>query len=343
MDDVLSPREESNESRGRLAGALTLVALIILLFVPIFFHLNPPPGQEGILVNLGLPDIGQGEENAGPSLPAAPSQPEQQPQPEPDPAVEPTPAQPEPQPQQRDVIQTEDPAQVALERQREQERRDRAEAERRAQAEAERQRQQQLEAQRQAEAERQRRAQEEARRQAEANATRDQIGGLFGSGSGKGNTGTAGNQGDPDGDPNASRLEGISSGSGRIGGGLGGRGVLSSPSVSENSQKQGTVVISLCVAPDGSLIGEPTYTQRGSTTSDAALVRAAINNAKRWRFSADSGAPDRQCGTITYNCKLHSELCRPAPSEKAPAVEHDGGFALAWLPVLATSSGSQHR
>jgi outer membrane biosynthesis protein TonB len=80
--------------------------------------------------------------------------------------------------------------------------------------------------------------------------------------------------------------------------------VLSSPSVSENSQKQGTVVISLCVAPDGSLIGEPTFTQRGSTTSDAALVRAAINNAKRWRFSSDSSAPDRQCGTITYNFKL---------------------------------------
>lgn len=294
MDDVLSLREERNESRGRLAGAITLVALIALLFVPLFFHLNPPPGQEGILVNLGLPDMGEGDENAGPSLPAAPSQPEQQPQPEPE--VEPTPAQPEPQPQQRDVVQTEDPAQVALERQKEQQRRE--------QAEAERKRQQELEAQRQAEAERQRRAEEEARRQAEADATRNQIGGLFGSGSGKGNTGTAGNQGDPDGDPNASRLEGISSGSGRIGGGLGGRGVLSSPSVSENSQKQGTVVISLCVGPDGSLLGEPTFTQRGSTTSDAGLVRAAINNAKRWRFSGDAAAPDRQCGTITYNFKL---------------------------------------
>lgn len=307
MVDILSQREERNEARGRLAGAITFIALIVMLFIPIFFHLNPPPGQEGILVNLGLPDMGQGDENAGPSLPAAPSEPqEQQPDPEPDPVIEPepAPAQPQPEPAKRDVIQTEDPAKVALEKQREQERRERAEADRQARAEAERKRQQQLEAQRQAEAERQRKAKAEAQRQAEANATRDQIGGLFGSGSGKGNTGTAGNQGDPGGDPNADRLEGISSGSGRIGGGLGGRGVLSSPSVSENSQEQGTVVISLCVGPNGSLIGEPTFTQRGSTTTNAALVQAAIKNAKRWRFSADASAPDRQCGTITYNFKL---------------------------------------
>jgi outer membrane biosynthesis protein TonB len=307
MEDILSPVEQRSESRGRMAGALTLLGLIILLFIPLFFHLNPPPGQEGILVNLGLPDMGQGEENAGPSLPAAaPSAPEQQPDPEPEPVVEPqsAPAQTKPQPVQRDVIQTEDPAKVALEKRREQERREQAEANRQAQADAERKRQQQLEAQRQADAERKRQADADAKRQAEADATKNQIGGLFGTGSGKGNTGTAGNQGDPNGDPNASNLEGISTGSGRIGGGLGGRGVLSSPSVSENSQKQGTVVISLCVGPDGSLIGDPSYTQRGSTTSDAALVRAAINNAKRWRFSAASGAPDRQCGTITYNFKL---------------------------------------
>lgn len=299
MDIAITEKEKRNEQKGRIAAGLTFLAVVVLLMIPIFFYQNPPPGQEGILVNLGLPDLGQGTENAGPSAPAAPAEPQRQPEPEPEPqAAPPTPVTP--QPQQREVVQTEDPAEVALRKQREQEKRER-DAEQRRQEEADRKRRQE-EADRRAREEAERKAREaEAARKAEADRMKNQIGGLFGSGGGKGNTGKAGNQGDPDGDPNADRLEGISTGNGRVGGGLGGRGVLAAPSVQENSQKQGTVVVEVCVGSDGNIVSA-NYTQRGSTTTDSQLVNAAVQNAKRWKFS--KGEVDKQCGTITYNFKV---------------------------------------
>lgn len=326
MEAQLSEAEIRADRRGKVAAGIGFILFVILLVIPIFFHLNPPPGQPGILVNLGFVDTGQGSENAGPSAPAV-SQPEPTPPPPPAPEVQPEPtpppptSSPEPQPQQREVIQQEDPAEVALRRQQQQEearrRAEREEQQREAQeterrrlaaAEAERQRQaaEEAERRRQAEAEAERQRQAEAARQAseaEANATRDQIGGLFGTGSGNGNTGNPGNQGDPNGDPNADRLTGISTGNGRVSGGLGGRGVLASPPVRENSQISGVVVVSVCVSPDGNIV-EARYTQSGSTTADPNLVAAAITNAKKWRFKADGTAPERQCGRITYNFKV---------------------------------------
>ena len=77
-----------------------------------------------------------------------------------------------------------------------------------------------------------------------------EIGGLFGQdGDGKGETGKPGNQGDPSGDPKCMKiLEGISTGSGDIGGNLGGRGVLYKPvSLEINRRKPETVNLeSLC-------------------------------------------------------------------------------------------------
>ncbi|MCB0606659.1 MAG: energy transducer TonB, partial [Lewinella sp.] len=154
-------------------------------------------------------------------------------------------------------------------------------------------------------------AEEAARKKAEAEAEKKrqeqaakEFGeslGLEGLGKGKGDSGKAGNKGDPNGDPNSSNLEGISKGSGSVGGGLGSRGVLNSPAVQENSQQAGTVVLEVCVDTNGNVI-EAKYTQKGSTTGNSQLVNAAIANAKRWRFS--KGSIDKQCGTITYNFKV---------------------------------------
>ena len=91
------------------------------------------------------------------------------------------------------------------------------------QLEEARKKQAEEDARRKAEEEAARKAQEEAdRKQAEYDEASKQYGDLFGSGKGK--TNTAGNQGDPNGDPNAKNLEGISTGSGTVGGGLGDRG-----------------------------------------------------------------------------------------------------------------------
>ena len=114
-------------------------------------------------------------------------------------------------------------------------------------------------------------------------------------GDGKGETGTQGNQGDPNGDPNASVLDGISTGSGDIGGNLGGRGVEYKPVIKDKSQKQGTVNLKVCVDGSGKVISAE-YTQGGSTTSDSDLKRTAIAGAKKYRFSKSD--LDKQCGTI---------------------------------------------
>ena len=117
----------------------------------------------------------------------------------------------------------------------------------------------------------------------------------------KGKTGTSGNQGDPGGDPNSNVLEGISTGSGKVGGGLGSRGVLASPKVTDNSQKTGRVVVKVCVDSTGKVISAK-FTQGGSTTTDSRLRAVAEKNALRWKFS--KGTMDKQCGTITYDFKV---------------------------------------
>ncbi len=295
MEEFFShQREQKDKERGMLTSFLFHLLLIILAMLPLMSYQDPPPGQEGILVNLGLPDVGQGDDNAAPAetAPQEESQPEEEVQPDPEPETPKEVTKPEPV-KEKEIIKTEDPEAVALRRKQEQDRKVQEENARRQAEEA--RKKAEADAKKKAEAE------AEAKRKADAQKTKDQIGGLFGNGSGKGNTGKPGNQGDPGGDPNSDVLTGISTGSGKVGGGLGGRGISSSPKVTDNSQKQGTVVLEVCVNGDGSVISAK-YTQRGSSTTDSQLISVAEANAKRWRFTA--GGPDKQCGTITYNFKL---------------------------------------
>ncbi|MBP7184763.1 MAG: energy transducer TonB [Saprospiraceae bacterium] len=117
-----------------------------------------------------------------------------------------------------------------------------------------------------------------------------------GNGEGNGNTSTPGNQGSGDGDPNSKNLEGIANGSGTVGGGLGGRSVKYKPQIQEKSKETGTVVLAVCVDRDGNILSAE-YTQRGSTTTNTELKKAAIEGAKRFKFEAAN--VDKQCGTIT--------------------------------------------
>lgn len=294
MEAVFESEELLHERRGRRAVYIFVVLVLIILFIPLLTYPDPPPGQEGILVNLGLPDVGQGEENAPPAEPAEaqPTPPQQETAPPP-PAEQQ--AEPEPQPE-KEIVTTEDPEAIRLRQE---------EAERKRQEEADRlQKEREAEAERQRQLEEERKRQEalaaERKRQEDAQKTKDQIGGLFGDGSGKGETGKPGNQGDPEGDPNADRLTGVSDGVGsNIGGNLRGRGIVSSPRISKATER-GTVVIYLCVSTTGS-VSEARVQLRG-TTAGAASQREALANAKRWKFS--KGELDKQCGTITYTFKL---------------------------------------
>lgn len=293
MEAIIDHNEQKDKRNGRRASLIASIMVLILLLLPLLKYPTPPPGQEGILVNLGLPDLGQGTDNAGPSVPAVTEPVErEQPEPEPEEVEEPqAPDVPEEsvpntEPVEKEVITTEDPEAVALKRKQE--------------AEAERKRQAELENQRQAE-EARKKAEAEAAKKAEADELKDKLGGLFGSGKGKGNTGKEGNQGDPEGDPDASKLEGVSTGSGTVGGGLGGRGVTASPRITDRSQDQGIVVVRVCVDRNGNVTSAE-FTQRGTTASSARLKQLAVANAKKWKFS--DGSIDKQCGTITYNFRV---------------------------------------
>ncbi|MFQ5447672.1 MAG: hypothetical protein ACE5FF_12135 [Saprospiraceae bacterium] len=295
MEDI-SRTEEQNKRKGLIFSVVFHTLVIILAALYGFTYQNPPPEPGGILVNLGIPDVGQGDENAKESASAPAETPEKvaeeaTPPPPPQKTVE----KPTPTPK-KEVVKTEDPEAVALRKKKEQERRQQ-QAEAKRKAEAERQRlAAEAEARRKAEAERK-------RKEAEAPALKDKIaGGLSGSGKGKGKTGKPGNQGDPSGDPNSNVLEGISTGAGVVGGGLGGRGVLKKgPSIKDNSQEQGTVYLDVCVDANGNVISAR-YTQKGSTTANSRLKQLAIRNAKAWKFSKSS--IDKQCGTIRYDFKL---------------------------------------
>jgi outer membrane biosynthesis protein TonB len=300
MDDILTIKEQQNKRKGQIAGGLMFLFLIIMLLLPLFWFQNPPPGQEGIQVNLGIPDIGMGEDLNAPMATTTETEEVSEPEPQPEPEVEETPppaaVDPAPEPPQRDVVTTEDPSAIALRKKQQKEA-----ADRKAQEDADDRREREVQEERKRQ---QAAAEAERKRQAAAAATKSEVDDMFKKpGNGGGNTNKPGDGGATDGDPNSTNIGNKSFGSGTVGGGLGSRGVSSSPRLVENSQKSGTVVIYLCVDSSGRVIGDSVkFTQSGSSNPDAQLVDAAIRNAKTWGFT--SGSVDKQCGTITYNFKV---------------------------------------
>lgn len=272
LDSIAGEKNQTALGKGWLISFLFHLILVAILFIPILIYQTPPPEEEGVMVSLGLPDEGQGDE--------APSSAETKPEPEP--SSEPQESVPEitsqkPQKQVASKVVTSNEQDEVLVRE--------------------------AEARKQAQAESQRRTAEEAKKQEAYNNTKKSYGDLLG-GSGKGNTGKPGSQGDPSGDPNAKALEGISKGSGRVGGGLGNRGVLHEPRISDASQKTGRVVISVCVDKKGKVI-KADYTQKGSTTTDSELKDIARRAALQFKFT-DSDI-EEQCGTITVDFKIKGQ------------------------------------
>jgi outer membrane biosynthesis protein TonB len=129
---------------------------------------------------------------------------------------------------------------------------------------------------------------------------KQQYGSLFGKG--QGTKDGSGNQGDPGGSPDSKILEGISKGRGTVGGGLNGRKVVQAPTIIENSQKYGKVSVKVCVDKNGKVV-TANFTQKGSSTTDAQLVRIAERGAMKYVFAP--GELDSQCGTITFDFKLN--------------------------------------
>ena len=283
--------DEKNRRKGFWSSAIVHLVLILIMILPLFQFPIPPPGQRGILVSFGEPDQGQGDDlpetqNIEPTKSSA--QPVKESQKSVTPPKNNTPDLTTP----REVMTTEiDPSiQVNAEKEKELERK-----------RLEQLKQKELEeARRKAiEEEARKKAEEEARRKAEYEEKKAQFGSVFGEG--KGSTETEGNEGDPAGKPDADILKGVSKGSGRVGEGLSDRGVVFEPTIQESSQKTGKVVIRVCVDSNGR-VSESRFTQRGSTTTDSELVKVALENVRKYRFT-DSEI-EEQCGTITIDFKL---------------------------------------
>ena len=277
---MATKNEEKNRRFGLIFSVIFHTMIILLLAIFGLSWQTPPPEPGGVLVNLGIPDVGQGDENAPKGDPAPPVE-----KPEPKEEEAPPPAKSEPKKESEPAKSKPTPS--PKKEVKKTEAKERAEAKRKAEAEAKRK------------AEAARKAEEDRKRKELQDLVSGGLGG--GSGSGKGNTGTAGNQGDPGGDPNADRLSGISTGSGTVGGGLSGRGYKRPSPPKDNSQATGVVVVYVCVNKTGSVISAE-YTQAGSTTANSKLKQIAIANAKKYRF--DRGGVDKQCGTIRYDFKL---------------------------------------
>jgi outer membrane biosynthesis protein TonB len=306
MDNKDKIQEDRNDQKATLMSLTIHVLLGILFFLPMGkpmrsientqIQVELPQELLGGGPALGLPNQGSGN-NPAPGLPdpdAGNNESKPSPVPVPPPPPKPVFVKPTPTSPPRKVETTEDPNAAVIRRQAEQARQ---------QAE-ERKYQEQAAARAKQQAE----AAAAAQRQAEA-AAKDKFKGRFGTGSGsgqnggggtgtgQGNTGKPGNQGQPDGDPNSKVLEGMGRGAGSING-FGSRGVRSAPRLQENSQKQGRVVLSVCVNSSGAVVSAD-FKAVGSTTTDDDLIEAAKRNARQYRF--ETGSADKQCGTITYN------------------------------------------
>jgi colicin import membrane protein len=121
-----------------------------------------------------------------------------------------------------------------------------------------------------------------------------------GNGSNQGETGQSGDQGNPNGTPDAISYEGQGGLGDGIGYDLGGRGAKHLPKPAYDSEEQGKVVVEIKVDRTGKVVSAIAGV-RGTTIADLRLRRLAEEAALRSMFSPDPNAPERQKGTITYN------------------------------------------
>ena len=123
-------------------------------------------------------------------------------------------------------------------------------------------------------------------------------------GQSEGIAGGTGNQGVESGTPGV-RNYGPGGGTGNTGisYALAGRKNQSLPIPKYDYQKEGTVVVEVTVDKSG-VVTKATSGVKGSTTLDEYLLKAARDAAMKARFDANANAPVIQKGTITYNFKL---------------------------------------
>lgn len=123
-----------------------------------------------------------------------------------------------------------------------------------------------------------------------------------GTGQGDGTGNVAGNQGKKEGDPLSDNYNGTGSGNGGVALSLASRRFVTMPSIKDDGQKSGRVVVEIRVDKNGVV----TYAKvtRGTTLNDETLWAKCETAALGCRFNTLDSAPDTQRGTIVFNFKL---------------------------------------
>lgn len=85
--------------------------------------------------------------------------------------------------------------------------------------------------------------------------------------------------------------------------GMSGRKIIFFPTILDNSQKTGKVVVNIKVDKQGNVIWAKA-TQKGSTTTDSYLFQLAEDAALKTKVNDDPAAAEEQFGTITYSFRV---------------------------------------
>lgn len=310
----INTKEIWDKYRGWITTAIFHLLILVFILIKQCERPVPPPGQEGILVNLGIPDEGMGSENITAdieSIDANPEESTEQQENQEDASKEeeekPSESTPNEEKDNEDTSPSNSETSVETEtdnsdnesvKKAQQEKAKLAEQAKKKKQEEERIAQEKKNA---LEAAKAKAEADKKAAQAAADQKKQGLSGLFNNSSGKGETNTPGNQGDPSGDPNSNNLKGR--GQGEVGGGLSDRGVTYRDVPQTNIQETGKVVVNVCVDKDGNVISATYCPSCGSTITNKSLVDLSVSSARKYKFKLNSDAPLKQCGTISYTFK----------------------------------------
>ncbi|MFT6935782.1 MAG: TolA protein [Saprospiraceae bacterium] len=296
--DAITLRQQETEAKNKKSAKILSISIHTLLLIVLIFGftkscetLPPPKGNEGIMIAFGDPNAGGGYEEPVETEEAEAEEAEEVE------AVEtPAPSEPTSTPETKPEVKTADSDEVAIKKKREAAKKKvDADAKRKADAKKKSDAKKKADAKKKSDAKKKADAEARAKALAEAKA---KAGGKFnkpGSGSGS-NSGNAG-------DPNSTNT---GTGGGTTGTGDGnvpGRNMKAKPNPPKNPGINGTAVIKICVDPKGNVVSAD-FTQKGSSITSDAAIKEAIANAKKWKFDSNPMAPDKQCGTVTYQFKV---------------------------------------
>ena len=282
----------TERKQGLIFSAIVHLILALLIIFVTFRVKIPEPTEEGLLVNFGFDQTGDGLFEPAPE-PVSP--------PPPPPSAGAEGAEEALLTQEFEEAVEVEKKQPTPEELRRQADARAAEIKRQLELEAERERIQKEEADRRTREDEQRRA-DAARARVSGALSNTQNTGT--TGQSQGTAGGQGNQGDPKGGVGDTYGPGGGTGNSSISYDLGGRGALSLPKPVYDIQVEGKVVVEITVNKSGKVInavaGRP-----GSTTLDATLLKIAREAALTATFASSSEAAEIQKGTITYIFKLN--------------------------------------